>query len=185
MAGVPSAARRLEQPAAGPSTREFTRSVAKPAADRPMATVYGVDRGFRRPTNAGFLRAANFHQPYPPLERPDSRELAFLRRNAQYLIGKMNAVSELFQHAGMPFATARRERGNISVDHQGTWTISVNERPVLKFFNDYYDNTNTHIMMAGPDNLMYAGRNLPSNYVLEANDLVNSALKDLLGRQLL
>ena len=97
----------------------------------------------------------------------------------------MNAVSRLFQHAGMPFATVRRERGNISVDHQGTWTISVNERPVLKFFNDYYDNTNTHIMMAGPDNLMYAGRNLPSNYVLEANDLVDSALKDLLGRRLL
>lgn len=192
---APGRAMKSPEMPAAPVDQTFTRAKKASGAEKHEIAAPDANGWGRQPSRAGFLRgghqaspnalhAGNAQHPIPPSERPDSHELAFLRRNAHYLIDKMNATGRLFQYGGMPFATARNERGNVFVDPQGILTISVNDRPLVKFFNDAYDQTNTHIMMADSYNNMRAGRDLPLGSVFEANDLVNSALNGLLQRRM-
>lgn len=96
-----------------------------------------------------------------------------LRANSRNLIASMaNSQNPAARQNGIPFFTHRGEPGVVRHDGRGGVDIVVSGKQVFACFNDMHYSGDVHVMMAGPDGRMCAGRLLPPEYIAEGNSLV-------------
>jgi hypothetical protein len=164
-----------------PGTPNFSRNrVDSPAGHSTKA--HPVDgnrqRAVYEPIAHGAKPVQFAHGPcrIPSSTEPGSPALTALRDNCKAMLSSLDHLHGIeARNRGIPFMTRNGEAGLVKKENNGMASILVNGKTVVQCFNDIHYPGDTHIMMAGPGNKMYAGRYLPQDYLAEANALVQSA----------
>lgn len=86
----------------------------------------------------------------------------------------MAAMTEV-PRAGKTFYTRHGEAALVKKGADDSVEIFVKDKLTFRCFTDRQYPRRTHVMMATPSGHFGAGRNLPANYLEEANALVTSA----------
>ncbi|MGJ7580806.1 hypothetical protein ACSFA3_11555 [Variovorax sp. RHLX14] len=162
----------ITSPVAKPAAQNFVRN----AAD--VGVGDSVKDGQRR---SGSTRGAVLAGPnqIPVNTARESRALVSLRLDSRSLLGLINNMPD--PQRGQTFYSPQGELALVRNDGQGMAEILVNGKPAFKCFNDNFYPGATHVMMAGPQNRMYAGRDLPPAYLAQANALVGHAHRAISG----
>jgi hypothetical protein len=166
-----------------PRSSNFTRTRAHASVDGSRHTLQ--DGEGVRYTKIATGPAPTFA--YGPSQIPSNRgpiapALAMLQGNCRNLLSSMSSSQNAASNRqGHSFLTHRGEPGLVKYQNDGAAAIYVNGKETFKCFIGSHYPGDTHIMMRGPGERMYAGRNLPQDYLQEGNALVNSAQRALSG----